>query len=226
IFIDMHKEGAAFRSLMNNFAMAISLGLQYGVPLEEYVDAFSFTKFEPAGLVQGNQAIRMATSILDYIFRELAISYLGRTDLAHVDAEKLMSDTVGNGRSEGKQIEEPQETMQAFSNPFASSGFIRSNLHMLHNKTANTNQELSEQVVETNKVMASSSTGGTKTAVLSSTVTTTATSVGPTSSKAQIAEAKMKGFEGDSCGDCGNFTLVRNGTCMKCVTCGSTSGCS
>ena len=81
IFIDMHKEGAAFRSLMNNFAMAISIGLQYGVPLEEYVEAFTFTRFEPAGRVEGNDAIEMATSILDYIFRELAVSYLGRTIL-------------------------------------------------------------------------------------------------------------------------------------------------
>lgn len=226
IFIDMHKEGAAFRSLMNNFAMAISLGLQYGVPLEEYVDAFSFTKFEPAGLVQGNQAIRMATSILDYIFRELAISYLGRTDLAHVDAEKLMSDTVGNGRVEGKPVESAQgaqQAMQALSNPFASSGFIRSHLHMLHHKTANTNQEVSED-----RITSAAAVGGgsATTTVLSSTVTATATHVGPTTANIQIAEAKMKGFEGDSCGECGNFTLVRNGTCMKCVTCGSTSGCS
>ncbi len=84
IFIDMQKEGAAFRSLMNNFAIAISVGLQYGVPLEEYVDAFTFTRFEPGGLVQGNDAIRNATSILDYVFRELAVSYLGRDDLSHV----------------------------------------------------------------------------------------------------------------------------------------------
>jgi ribonucleoside-diphosphate reductase alpha chain len=79
IFIDMHKEGAAFRAMMNNFAIAVSLGLQYGVPLEEYVDAFTFTKFEPAGMVQGNDAIKNATSILDYIFRELAVSYLAAT---------------------------------------------------------------------------------------------------------------------------------------------------
>ena len=85
IFIDMHKEGAAFRSLMNNFAIAISIGLQYGVPLEEFVEAFTFTRFEPSGIVEGNDAIKMATSILDYIFRELAISYLGRNDLAHVE---------------------------------------------------------------------------------------------------------------------------------------------
>ena len=93
IFIDMHKEGAAFRSLMNSFAIAISLGLQYGVPLEEFVDAFIFTRFEPNGMVQGNETIKNATSILDYIFRELAISYLGRHDLAHVDPREIVGET-------------------------------------------------------------------------------------------------------------------------------------
>ncbi len=235
IFVDMHKEGAAFRSLMNNFAMAISLGLQYGVPLEEYVDAFSFTKFEPAGLVQGNQAIRMATSILDYIFRELAISYLGRTDLAHVDADKLMSDTVGEGRAEGHLNAHPSNTnrlstsefaMQAIANPFASSGFIRSNIHLQHNKSANTNKV--EKIIVKEEVRAVANGG----AVLSTATATTESSFTETSysnasvEKNRLAEAKLKGFEGDSCGDCGNFTLVRNGTCMKCVTCGSTSGCS
>ena len=102
IFIDMHKEGAAFRSLMNNFAIAISLGLQYGVPLEEYVDAFTFTRFEPAGLVQGNDTIKNATSILDYIFRELAVSYLGRNDLAHVD----LSEVANTGLALGEELEE------------------------------------------------------------------------------------------------------------------------
>ena len=97
VFIDMHKEGSAFRSLMNNFAIAISIGLQYGVPLEEFVEAFTFTRFEPSGIVEGNDAIKMATSILDYIFRELAISYLGRNDLAHVEPADLMPDTVGKG---------------------------------------------------------------------------------------------------------------------------------
>src|SRR5882724_3529335 len=98
IFIDMHKEGAAFRAMMNNFAIAISLGLQYGVPLDEYVDAFTFTKFEPAGIVQGNDAIKNATSILDYVFRELAISYLGRNDLAHISPEDVGGiDAMGKG---------------------------------------------------------------------------------------------------------------------------------
>src|SRR5437870_3517882 len=94
IFLDMHKEGAAFRSLMNCFAIAVSLGLQHGVPLEEFVDAFLFTRFEPNGVVQGNPHIKMTTSIIDYIFRELAISYLSRHDLAHVQAEDLRGDAL------------------------------------------------------------------------------------------------------------------------------------
>jgi ribonucleoside-diphosphate reductase alpha chain len=104
IFIDMHKEGAAFRSLMNNFAIAVSIGLQYGVPLDEFVDAFVFTRFEPAGPVTGNDSIKSATSILDYIFRELAISYLNRDDLSNADPEALNADGLGQGeglRSQG-----------------------------------------------------------------------------------------------------------------------------
>ena len=103
IFVDMHKEGAAFRSLMNNFAIAVSIGLQYGVPLEEFVEAFTFTRFEPAGPVRGNAAIKNATSILDYIFRELAVSYMSRFDLAHVDPNESGFDALGKGVEEGKE---------------------------------------------------------------------------------------------------------------------------
>ena len=95
IFIDMHKEGAAFRAMMNNFAIAISLGLQYGVPLEEYVDAFVGTRFEPSGFVQGNDTIKSATSILDFVFKELAISYLQRFDLANVQPEDPSPTAIG-----------------------------------------------------------------------------------------------------------------------------------
>ena len=95
IFIDMHKEGAAFRSLMNNFAIAVSIGLQYGVPLEEFVDAFVFTRFDPAGEVIGNDRIGQATSILDYVFRELGVSYLARADLAQAPAEDFSPNSVG-----------------------------------------------------------------------------------------------------------------------------------
>ena len=119
IFIDMHKEGAAFRSLMNNFAIAISLGLQYGVPLEEYVEAFTFTRFEPAGFVQGNDAIKNATSILDYIFRELAISYLGRNDLAHISPDEIGATVLGGGVGQDKP---PTPEPAA---PLISNGLVR-----------------------------------------------------------------------------------------------------
>ena len=112
----MHKEGAAFRSMMNCFAIAISLGLQHGVPLDEFVDAFVFTRFEPNGMVKGNDPhIKMATSIIDYIFRELAITYLGRTDLAHVPDDDLRSDAIGTKPGQGP-IATP-EAPQAWESP-------------------------------------------------------------------------------------------------------------
>ena len=121
IFIDMHKEGAALRSFINNFAIAVSLGLQYGVPLEEYVDAFTFTRFEPAGPVQGNDSIKFATSILDYVFRELAVSYMSRFDLAHVDPTESNFDALGKGVEEGKA---PEGASQATK--YLSKGLTRS----------------------------------------------------------------------------------------------------
>src|ERR1041385_7582974 len=113
----MHKEGAALRSFINNFAIAVSLGLQYGVPVEEYVDAFTFTRFEPAGPVQGNDSIKYATSILDYVFRELAVSYLDRFDLAHVDPSQSGFDALGKGVEEGK----PPAASQYVSNELTRS---------------------------------------------------------------------------------------------------------
>jgi ribonucleoside-diphosphate reductase alpha chain len=121
IFIDMHKEGAAFRSLMNNFAIAISIGLQYGVPLDEFVDAFVFTRFEPAGPVTGNDSVKSATSILDYIFRELGVSYLDRDDLSNADPEEFNADGLGVGLADGAP---PEEQLQPASK-FISKGFSR-----------------------------------------------------------------------------------------------------
>ena len=219
IFIDMHKEGAAFRSLMNNFAIAISIGLQYGVPLEEFVDAYTFTRFEPSGMVEGNGAIKMATSLLDYVFRELAISYLDRNDLAHVTPDDLRHDSIGADKSKSPSADD--EVLPAVR--FASSGFSRgksANLYVLQG---------GESAVRTK--MLASAAGGMAT-IESTTITRGVVSVAPEvmdavdDKLAQIWQAKMKGYEGDSCGECGNFTLVRNGTCMKCDTCGSTSGCS
>jgi ribonucleoside-diphosphate reductase alpha chain len=119
IFIDMHKEGAAFRSLMNNFAIAISIGLQYGVPLEEFVDAFIFTRFEPAGAVTGNDSIKSATSILDYIFRELGVSYLDRHELANAQPDPLSANGLGTLEGDG----DAPETVPAAR--FISKGFAR-----------------------------------------------------------------------------------------------------
>ncbi len=122
VFIDMHKEGAAFRSLMNNFAIAVSIGLQYGVPLDEFVEAFVFTRFEPAGPVTGNDSIRSATSILDYLFRELAVSYLDRDDLANADPHEFNADGMGAGSSEGASLEVEAAVP---ASRFISKGFSR-----------------------------------------------------------------------------------------------------
>ncbi len=219
IFIDMHKEGAAFRSLMNNFAIAISIGLQYGVPLEEFVDAFTFTRFEPFGRVEGNETIKMATSLLDYIFRELAISYLGRDDLAHATPADFAPDTTGRGDARDGLPALDDEVTEALERvqKFASSGYVRgSNLVVLKSKTTKDDREL-ETVA-----MATGTHGATSTVTMGSAMTNGATDA---TADARVA-ARMKGYEGDACGECGNFTLVRNGTCLKCDTCGGTSGCS
>jgi ribonucleoside-diphosphate reductase alpha chain len=129
IFIDMHKEGAAFRSLMNNFAIAISIGLQYGVPLDEFVEAFVFTRFDPAGAVTGNDSIKSATSILDYVFRELGVSYLGRADLAEIEAGELDKDGLGHGAGI-KSPDEPQPLTRYISRGF-SRGAAPDNLVFL-----------------------------------------------------------------------------------------------
>ena len=212
IFIDMHKEGAGFRAMMNNFAIAVSVGLQYGVPLEEFVDAFTFTKFEPAGMVQGNDSIKNATSILDYIFRELAVSYLDRTDLAHVKPEGATFDDLGRGEEDG--LSNVSEISESAATKFlevlkeiSSTGYIRNHLP----------QDLMVLNAEQAEV-----TGMAETAVQFEAKTETTVASGMEAR----TKAKMQGYEGDSCGECGNYTLVRNGTCMKCNTCGATSGCS
>jgi ribonucleoside-diphosphate reductase alpha chain len=215
IFIDMHKEGAGFRAMMNNFAIAVSVGLQYGVPLEEFVEAFTFTRFEPAGMVQGNEAIKNATSILDYIFRELAVSYLDRTDLAHVQPDGQRFDEIGGGEGETPNVVEPSapratETVQ-FLRQLASPGYLRNRVP----------QELLVFQGGTGEVAL---TGDAAVAVAATGFAETAATFARAVDPAQ--KARMQGYEGDPCGDCGNYTLVRNGTCMKCNTCGATSGCS
>ena len=212
IFVDMHKEGAAFRSLMNNFAIAISIGLQYGVPLEEYVEAYTFTRFEPSGMVEGNEVIKMATSILDYLFRELAVSYLDRSDLAHVEPADIMPDSLGKGIGEGN-LPAAQDAVAETVRRVASTGYVRNKLMVV-----NGGRTPDETVSEVKQDIVSAPESGT------TTETVITKSASPRMEK--VREARMKGYEGDSCPECGNFTLVRNGTCLKCDTCGGTTGCS
>ncbi len=234
IFIDMHKEGAGFRAMMNNFAIAVSVGLQYGVPLEEFVDAFTFTKFEPAGMVQGNDSIKNATSILDYIFRELAVSYLDRTDLAHVKPEGASFDDLGRGEEEGvSNIQEMSETAASKSlevlKQISSTGYLRKRLPqelivLNGGQAGGIALDGAVDSVAVLQTLVPETTAGS--GHVSATVSTTTAVASGAVGMDLRSKAKMQGYEGDPCGDCGNYTLVRNGTCMKCNTCGSTSGCS
>jgi ribonucleoside-diphosphate reductase alpha chain len=176
----------------------VSLGLQHGVPLEEFVDAFLFTRFEPNGSVQGNPHIKMTTSIIDYIFRELAITYLDRHDLAHVNPDDIRGDAMHDEDDEPEfeseevvteRVIHPKPQTRAFATP--RSGHLRpipenGNGHKTAVKDASGHSQLEEK----------------------------------------IRAARLKGYEGDPCGDCGQLTLVRSGSCCKCDTCGATSGCS
>ncbi|MCL1908436.1 MAG: adenosylcobalamin-dependent ribonucleoside-diphosphate reductase [Holophagaceae bacterium] len=181
IFLDLHKEGAGFRAVLNCFAIAISMGLQYGVPLEEYCEAFLFTKFEPQGMVQGSDTVKFSTSLIDFIFRELAISYLGRYELAQIPEEEFMA-LAGKKLESQAQVFQGQYTKMTplFPENYSEQG------------TLDFCQE--------------------KYSV-------------PTTVDAYQA-AREKGFTGDPCPECGHFTMVRNGACLKCHTCGATTGCS
>jgi ribonucleoside-diphosphate reductase alpha chain len=208
IFIDMHKEGAAYRSLMNCFAIAISLGLQHGVPLEEFTDAFVFTRFEPNGIVTGNKAITMSTSTIDYIFRELAISYLDRTDLAQVTPDDLRADSIGkkNQQSSDNEVEfNSNESLGVSTKTEMGKEISPATSTVSSNGNGNGNGNGSMAPIAQKSSMAAQSVG----------VATSTTVI-----------AKLKGYEGDACQECGSLTLVRNGTCLKCMTCGATSGCS
>ena len=228
VFLDMHKEGAAFRSLMNNFAIAVSIGLQYGVPLEEFVDAYTFTRFEPSGPVEGNEAIKMASSILDYIFRELAISYLGRNDLAHVEIDDLEPDTMGRGESDDGLPPSASKLTESV----ISTGYVRKNTLSVIEGGLHEIEPVNQAAQATAEA---TGTDGIPTGETEPVVTPMGTQKGQQldleyvvqeERSMRIRQARLQGYEGDACTECGNFTLVRNGTCLKCDTCGGTSGCS
>jgi ribonucleoside-diphosphate reductase alpha chain len=181
IFVDMHKEGAAFRSLMNCFSIAISMGLQYGVPLEQFVEAFIFTRFEPNGIVTGHDNIKMSTSVIDYIFRDLGMRYLERDDLVHVIAEDLESTSMQDEATEKDTLLEIMEENQH------TDGLVSLQTSEVYSMESNSRMEAELR---------------------------------------KRQSAKLQGYEGDSCPKCGAMTLVRNGACMKCDSCGETTGCS
>jgi ribonucleoside-diphosphate reductase alpha chain len=244
IFIDMHREGAAFRSLMNCFAIAISLGLQYGVPLEEFTEAFVFTRFEPNGSVQGHDNIKMSTSIIDYVFRELSMSYLGRFDLVQVRPEDLRGDTVGKA-GEVPDFDEEEEVAGAHAGPVPgqayephdSRGFqaplpLDDNPQAVGSPTWALEQQnkVAQPQYEERTVSGNGANGR---ALVESNTPLRGERAAPSAPKAildeigeKIRQARLKGYEGDPCTNCGQFTLVRNGVCLKCDTCGETSGCS
>jgi ribonucleoside-diphosphate reductase alpha chain len=213
IFIDMHKEGAAFRSLMNCFAIAVSVGLQHGVPLEKYVDLFVFSRFEPNGLVMGNDRIKMATSVIDYLFRELAVSYLGRNELAQISEEDLRADAVGRDEPEWNDEEVLQEgvlfpTVDVDEMPPGSSGYERRAAHSFNSLPAVRPVSVGRSHVHAGAV-------GAGAAVHSD-----------NGARTTIRDAVAQGFTGDSCDSCGSMQMVRNGSCLKCMACGGTTGCS
>ncbi|MBN1917811.1 MAG: vitamin B12-dependent ribonucleotide reductase [Verrucomicrobia bacterium] len=219
VFLDMHKEGAAFRSLMNCFAIAISLGLQHGVPLEKFVDNFVFTRFEPNGPVAGHPYIKMSTSVIDYIFRELAISYLDRYDLAHVKPEEVEQD-----------VSRPEAT-PAFDEEVIEDHFVDDQLQMRLTPPPSEHLHPGMSGRETLTTEATERTEGPGNGrkrlggAEANPALAAAASTGDIKTE-MVRLARLQGFEGDPCPECGQFTLVRNGMCLKCTTCGATTGCS
>ncbi len=215
IFLDMHKEGAAFRSLMNCFAISVSLGLQHGVPLEEFVEAFVFTRFEPNGLVSGNGSIKMATSVIDYIFRELAITYLGRNDFRQVSEEDLRADAMKH-IGESPDIVDEEVVSERIIDESAIKVSRTPDLKLDENYTP-PEDGASPSALRTD---GSGANSGTYFKSSESVVVT------QTDTFREYREARLKGYEGDPCSECGQLTLVRNGTCLRCDSCGTTTGCS
>jgi ribonucleoside-diphosphate reductase alpha chain len=212
VFIDTAKDGAAFRSLMNCFAIAVSMGLQYGVPLQKFVDTFVFTKFEPNGMVTGHDRIQFSSSIIDYIFRELAVTYLDRDDLAHLGPVELSTDPSADDAvpiDVGARVEQPVAAAPSTNGtspaPAASA-------------MAATPSAAAEPVVIAAPQL---SAGVTVESVLAPAAVSERDQ-----ERILIQQARASGFEGDPCPECGQLMMVRNGTCLKCMSCGTTTGCS
>ena len=217
IFLDINKEGTLLRSMMNCFAVAVSLGLQYGVPLDEFVDTFTFGRFEPNGLVIGHDNIKRATSIIDFIFRDLAINYLGRNDLSHVRPDEVDSPRVetnripngnGNGHAPDGGIELGSNTIPRQEAGDSSPGDFTPMAFAAEAPAQASGDSLGLAVSTPQPISVAMSESDFD------------------NFAKKYAEARMKGYEGDPCPECSSMTLLRNGSCLKCDTCGSTTGCS
>jgi ribonucleoside-diphosphate reductase alpha chain len=217
VFIDMHKEGAAFRSMINSFAISVSKGLQYGVPLQEYVDTFTFVRFEPQGMVAGHPNIKLATSVIDYVFRVLGLEYLGRTDLVQVSDAPQPIDQTG----EDQDLLPSEDDMVHGVGPSPAQRIASPDAPPIHNgnghhKSGNGNGAGHDD----------SNLGGLQVEAKASVPVVTATA--PTTGQQPSASDQMLGnMMGDApfCDVCGHVT-VRNGSCYKCLNCGNSLGCS
>lgn len=216
IFIDMHREGAAFRSLLNCFAIAVSIGMQYGVPLEEYCDAFVYTRFEPNGIVHGHDNVKMATSVIDYIFRELGMTYLGREEYVQIKPSELYTDALAESQRDDDTLQAVPGAHGRRANPYSGHGLTA---------TGSVAAPASPEKLSVPVELLNESAKATQSKVAARPAQVASASAGASRPSLAI-QARQAGYEGDPCTECGNFTLLRNGTCMKCDTCGSTTGCS
>lgn len=199
IFIDMYKEGASFKGLMNCFAVLASKALQYGMPLEKIVDTFTFTRFEPSGPVYGHEAIKHSTSIIDYVFRAIGYEYLGREDFVHVKA-------VDEASGAGNEAYGGNGTVNGFNN---GSGNGNGN-----GSTVNGRGKFSPGQELYNKQSRAIDTS-------------TAPPLKPIGAdQKKMMTAKAQGYTGEQCGNCGSMRVKQNGACHVCEDCGTTSGCS
>ncbi len=217
IFIDMHKEGAAYRSMINCFAIAVSKGLQYGVPLDEFVDTFTFTRFEPQGMVAGHPNIKMSTSIIDYVFRVLGLEYLDRTDLAQVPPD--LDEPDGSSYDEMPQIEafrEPETVEPAAAATEATT--VKAEPAAVATEIV-PKAEAPRPLTTPNGYKNGNGNG-----TLHATAESVSISVGVITSSIDAQLSEMMG-DAPFCDQCGHIT-VRNGSCYRCLNCGNSLGCS
>jgi ribonucleoside-diphosphate reductase alpha chain len=209
IFLDMYKDGAAFRGMLNSFAILTSKALQYGVPIDELVDTFTFTKFEPQGIVQGHEAVKFASSVLDYVFRSLGYDYLGRNDFVQVKKEDPKT-------IEHKGIKHIQHKPSIIEHPIIENTNVPGKTNetdTIHNKKSMIDEILEQAGVNIHEENSPSLFENSILHIYHS-------------NNNEISKAKSMGYTGEQCSNCSSIRVKRNGSCLLCEDCGTTSGCS